>query len=134
MYLLKKPTVYDILSWTDLFVFLLQANASWYITLIMCQFWHIWFCKTRRVSIFSHHGVYSNKVTFYGVAIALLIMLLCTYVPALQDNVFYTANPPAISAWVPHFFFLAFILPYSEGIKWIARTYPNSQATKYLSW
>ena len=83
----------------------MQANAAWYITLIMCQFWHIWFCKTRRVSIFKHPGVYENRVTFYGVFIALAIMILCSYVPWLQDNVFYTANPPGQAAWVPHLFF-----------------------------
>jgi magnesium-transporting ATPase (P-type) len=62
----------------------LQANAAWYITLIMCQFWHIWTCKTRRVSIFKHRGVLENKVTWYGVVAALAIMIVCVYVPFLQ--------------------------------------------------
>jgi hypothetical protein len=26
-----------------------QAQSSWYVTLIMNQFWHIWTCKTRTV-------------------------------------------------------------------------------------
>jgi hypothetical protein len=27
-----------------------QAQSAWYVTLICCQFWHIWVCKTRVVS------------------------------------------------------------------------------------
>ena len=50
----------------------------------MCQFWHIWFCKTRRISIFKHPGVYENRATFIGVAIALCIMIIAVYVPWLQ--------------------------------------------------
>ena len=112
----------------------MQANAAWYITLIMCQFWHIWFCKTRRVSIFKHPGVYENRVTFYGVFIALAIMILCSYVPWLQDNVFYTANPPGQAAWVPHLFFLAFCLIYTESTKYLARNKPNSWFVRHLMW
>jgi hypothetical protein len=28
-----------------------QAQSAWYVTLICSQFWHIWFCKTRAVSL-----------------------------------------------------------------------------------
>lgn len=111
-----------------------QANAAWYITLIMCQFWHIWFCKTRRVSIFKHPGVYENRVTFYGVFVALAIMILCTYVPWLQKNVFFTANPPGVQAWVPHLFFLAFCLIYTEATKALARKSPNSWFVRNFMW
>lgn len=112
----------------------MQSNAAWYITLIMCQFWHIWFCKTRRVSIFKHPGLYENRVTYYGVFVALAVMILCSYVPFLQDNVFFTANPPGVQAWVPHFFFLAFIFAYTEGTKAFARRNPNAAFTKWFVW
>ena len=111
-----------------------QANASWYITLIMCQFWHIWLCKTRRVSIFKHPGLYENRTTYYGVAVALAIMILAAYVPWLQDNVFYTANPPGQCAWVPHLFFLVFCLAYTETTKWWARNNPDSFFTRRIIW
>lgn len=111
-----------------------QANAAWYITLIMSQFWHIWFCKTRRISVFKHPGLYENRVTYYGVAVALGVMIICTYIPWLQDNVFFTANPPGVQAWVPHFFFLAFCLVYTEGSKAYARKNPNAFFTKWFMW
>jgi magnesium-transporting ATPase (P-type) len=100
----------------------------------MCQFWHIWFCKTRRVSIFKHPGVWENRTTFYGVLIALSIMILCTYVPWLQDHVFYSANPPGQCAWLPHLFFLAFCITYTESTKWLARNRPNSWFVRRVMW
>ena len=54
--------------------------------------------------------------------------------PAMQDNVFFTANPPGVQAWVPHFFFLAYILAYTEITKYIARTYPNCLFTRRFMW
>lgn len=98
------------------------------------QFWHIWFCKTRRISIFKHSGLWENRVTFYGVIVALGVMIICTYIPWLQDNVFYTADPPAVPAWIPHFFFLAFVAIYTETTKYIARTKPNSFFARHLIW
>jgi magnesium-transporting ATPase (P-type) len=101
---------------------------------LFVQFWHIWFCKTRRVSIFQHSGVWENRVTFYGVLVALGVMIICAYIPWLQDNVFYTANPPGVQAWVPHFFFLFYCLVYTEATKYWARTRPNSFFTRHLMW
>jgi magnesium-transporting ATPase (P-type) len=115
-------------------VTLVQAISAWYITLIMSQFWHIWFCKTRRVSVFKHPGLWENRVTFYGVAFALAVMIICTYVPWLQDHVFYNASPPGLQAWVPHFFFLVFCAVYTEGTKFYARRYPNSYFARHIIW
>jgi magnesium-transporting ATPase (P-type) len=112
----------------------LQANGAWYITLIMCQFWHIWFVKTRRVSVVKHPGVYKNRITFYGVFISLAIMIVATYVPWLQDNVFYVSGPPGLQGWVPHFFFLAYCLVYTETTKAYARKCPNTWITRKFVW
>ena len=38
-----------------------ESQAAWYLTLVMCQFWHIWSCRTRVASIFTH-GLLSNVV------------------------------------------------------------------------
>lgn len=80
----------------------MQATSVWYITLIMCQAWHIWVCKTRRVSMFKHPGVIENRTTYYGVFISLAIMVVCVYIPWLQDNVFFTANPPHVQVRACH--------------------------------
>jgi len=136
----------------------------------MSQFWHIFVCKTRRVSIFRHRGLYTNRHTFYGVAIAVAVMLVCAYIPWLQDNIFYSGarrvkllgancgraecvsrtpilarappslatspsgTPPGLAAWVPHLFFLAYILAYTEGTKKIAREHPNGFVARWLCW
>jgi magnesium-transporting ATPase (P-type) len=111
-----------------------QANSAWYITLILCQFWHIWCCKTRQVSIFKHRGMIENRITIYGVCIALAIMLMCVYIPWLQDNVFYCANPPAVAAYIPHLGFMVFVLSYTETTKWYARNNPNAWFTRHFMW
>lgn len=112
----------------------MQSNAAWYITLILCQFWHIWFCKTRRVSVFQHKGLFGNRSTYLGTAIALMIMIVCSYIPWLQDNVFYTANPPGVQAWVPHLFFLVWVFTYTELSKAFARKNPNHWYVSWFCW
>lgn len=52
----------------------------------MCQFWHIWACRTRIVSLFQQ-GVLSNIVTIYGAVTAIGIMVGVIYIP-----VFHTAD------------------------------------------
>jgi hypothetical protein len=37
-------------------------------------------CKTRHTSIFTH-GVWDNPVTFFGVAVEVMIMVLVVFVP-----------------------------------------------------
>lgn len=112
----------------------MQATSVWYITLIMSQAWHIWVCKTRRVSMFKHPGVISNRTTFYGVFISLAIMVVCVYIPYLQDNVFFTSNPPNVQAWIPHFGFLVFIVVYTEWEKWLARVNPRHWFVRWFVW
>lgn len=58
-------------------------QAAWYVTLICCQFWHIWVCKTREASIFKH-GIFRNPVTLWGVCISVAVMLVVVYAPFLQ--------------------------------------------------
>ena len=39
-----------------------ESVSAWYATIILCQFWNVWACKTRLISIFEH-GVLDNFVT-----------------------------------------------------------------------
>jgi hypothetical protein len=86
------------------------------------------------VSIFKHPGVYENRVTFYGVLASLTIMIICTYIPWLQEHVFKVANPPGLPGWVPHFFFGAYCLIFTEITKSYARSRPNSWFARKLMW
>ena len=67
-----------------------QSVAAWYVTIILNQAWHVWVCKTRTVSIFTH-GFLSNPVTLLGVAIAIFSAAIFVYVPELQPY-FFTSN------------------------------------------
>lgn len=100
-----------------------QATSAWYITLIMCQAWHIWVTKTRRVSMFKHAGVITNRTTYYGVFISLVVMVICVYVPYLQDHVFFTANPPTCRPGYPTSVSWCSLLPIRNGRRhWLAQT------------
>jgi magnesium-transporting ATPase (P-type) len=48
----------------------------------MGQFMHIWFVKTRTVSIFEH-GFFGNKYINYGVLIEIGIVVFLIYVPPI---------------------------------------------------
>jgi hypothetical protein len=39
-----------------------------------------------------------------------------------------------LPAWVPHFFFLAFILVYAEATKALARSQPNHWFVRWFVW
>ena len=39
-----------------------ESVAAWYAALVACQFFNVWACKTRVISIFEH-GVFDNFVT-----------------------------------------------------------------------
>jgi magnesium-transporting ATPase (P-type) len=65
-----------------------ESVSAWYATLVACQFWHVWLCKTRIESIFVH-GLFDNFVTIMGVAISVVLLIACVYVPFLQ-YIFFT--------------------------------------------
>ncbi|CAH0514638.1 unnamed protein product [Peronospora belbahrii] len=67
-----------------------QARGSWYIALIVCQFFHIWVAKTRCTSVF-RTSLVQNTVMMFGTATELLIVVLVVYVPGLQ-SAFGTAS------------------------------------------
>lgn len=67
-----------------------QSVAAWYVTIILNQCWHVWVCKTRVISIFTH-GLGGNPVTFLGIVIALSSAVLFVYLPVLQPY-FFTYN------------------------------------------
>ncbi len=51
---------------------------------------HIWLCKTRRSSIFTH-GLFRNPVTLIGTVISIFVILVIVYVPQLHST-FWTNN------------------------------------------
>jgi len=63
-----------------------EVVASYYLCLVFCQFFHIWMCKTRRVSVFTH-GITHNLIMIYGAAIQLAILALIVYVPFFTRSI-----------------------------------------------
>jgi magnesium-transporting ATPase (P-type) len=108
-----------------------QAQSAWYITLVCCQFWHIWVCKTRQVSIFKH-GIFRNLVTVWGVCISIPVMVIIVYMPFLQ-GIFSTANMVGIG-WVAQLGFLLVFVPYTEYTKALARRDPDGWVAQHLCW
>ncbi|RMX70062.1 hypothetical protein DD238_000869 [Peronospora effusa] len=61
-----------------------EACSSWYIALVVCQFFHIWVAKTRRASVIKT-SLFQNTVMVYGGAIEILIVVLVVYAPGFQS-------------------------------------------------
>jgi sodium/potassium-transporting ATPase subunit alpha len=108
-----------------------ESISAWYATLVMCQFWNVWVCKTRSASIFTH-GIFDNPVTIGGVALELAILFVVVFIPGLQ-TIFYTANLAGV-IWPISLVFLAVMLPYTEISKYYFRKYPDSKFTKIFMW
>ena len=108
-----------------------EAQAAWYATLICCQAWHIFMCKTRTVPL-RRHGVFRNLVTVYGLLVSVAVMLLVIYVPGLQP-IFTTAALGGIG-WVPQLGFALLMFPYTEFSKRVARADPHGWWARNVQW
>lgn len=118
------PVIMQVAVWQ-------QAMTAWYVTLVLCQFWNIWVCKTRTVSVF-RHDLLHNKITLFGVALALAVMLLVTFVPFLQP-IFNSRDPPNF-VWAWSLPFTGFILVWTEATKWAARKWPEGFVARHIVW
>ena len=107
-----------------------ECQTAYYVTLVMSQFIHIWFCRTRQKSLFSHG--FRNAVCNYGVLLELAILLIIVYVPAFQP-VFNTMNLEG-RFWTPWFGSFFSLLALNEGRKYWTRKYPKGKIAKYLLW
>lgn len=99
-----------------------EGTTSFYISLTIAQFVHIWACKTRISSLFVHG--FGNRLTFYGVAIGIVLVLFFSYVPGVQSFV-----GSARVGWIPWVcapIAGAVLLGYNEACK----CYIRSQAGK----
>jgi sodium/potassium-transporting ATPase subunit alpha len=111
-----------------------QAQSAWYLTLILCQFWHIWNCRTRVESIFSRLWLLSNPATIYGCVAAVAIACFVIFLPAFHSpQAFQSASVKPV-LWTPQFAFAAFITVYNELVKRTVRRRPISWVARNLQW
>lgn len=98
--------------------------------LTLFQVYHLWMCKTRRVSFF-RHGI-QNLMSVYAVILEICLIVIFTYVPGVQA-VMGSSIPWGIS-WVPSIGVGVCLWVYNEGRKWYIRRYPNTRLAKVLYW
>ncbi|GMT14540.1 hypothetical protein PFISCL1PPCAC_5837, partial [Pristionchus fissidentatus] len=107
-----------------------EACGAWQITLVGSQAFHIWQCRTRRVSIFSH--TVSNPWMLIGVTISLLLTVFFIYVPGV-NTVMGTAAPPPF-VWCFPLFVGMILLIFNETRKFIIRRLPKHKIVRLLKW
>ena len=109
-----------------------QVTATWYMTLILSQAFHIWMCKTRRVSFFKH-PILENKAMVIGVIIELLLMLIFVFIPGLNTEVMST-DIPQWWCWLPGVICGLCICVFNELRKKAIRRKPHWALTRVLAW
>ena len=110
-----------------------EAQSAWYITLVMCQFWHIHHCRTRTESIFTR-GLLTNTATLYGCVAEVAIACFVVYLPAFHNPQAFQTSSLKPLLWVPQLAFAVFILAYNELVKLAVRRRPDSWVARYLQW
>jgi len=107
-----------------------NSQTAYYITLVMSQFAHIWFCRTRQKSIF-HHG-FRNMVCHYGACLEIFIVTIVVYVPAFH-NAFSTMQIGGMywTMWIGSLICLG---TFNETRKYFTRKYPDSKVSKLFMW
>jgi sodium/potassium-transporting ATPase subunit alpha len=103
-----------------------EGTTAFYITLTVAQFVHIWACKTRISSLFVH-GI-ANRLTFYGVAVGLVLTLFFCYTPGVQN--FVGSAQVGWIGWACGPITGLVLLAYNETVK----CYIRSQIGKVHGW
>ncbi|GLE11299.1 hypothetical protein PINS_up023665 [Pythium insidiosum] len=111
-----------------------EARSAWYVALVGCQFFHVWVCKTRRASLFTH-GFTNNVSMIYGTLLEITVLVLLVYVPGVQHvmgsaAVDYVPWLIAVGAGM-----LTWL--YSETMKAFARRESNESKSfvmRFLAW
>lgn len=110
---------------------LFQAQTCYYALLTCAQVFHIWFCKTRNLSIFKH-GLFRNDFSVWGVAIEICLIILVIFPPSSNSIFFTRPFPPRFWALIVMAPVLLFV--WQEGRKWWVRKHPNGFIAKKIHW
>ena len=109
---------------------LVNSECAYYITLVMSQFSHIWFCRTRQKSIFTHG--FRNVVCNYGVLCEIFIVTIVVYVPAFHST--FSTFPIGGMYWTMWIGSLIFLGTFNETRKYYTRKYPEHRVSKMFMW
>ena len=109
---------------------LAEVQSGFWVTLVMCQFWHVWMCKTRVISLFKHNM--RNWTMTMGVIIEACLIVIIIYVPFLHFP-FGTANVDGYY-WLPNLGMVIIIWTWAEVRKVVTRKYPQSRFNTAFAW
>lgn len=108
------------------------VQGSWFLMIVCGQASHVWVCRTCTVSIFEH-GLLKNRVTNFGVVIAIGLGCLVTYTPGIQGIV-GSSNPYSLFILYGSLLAAGIFWPFTELRKYITRNYPSHWSNKYFAW
>ena len=106
------------------------AASSFFLVLVLAQGFHVFMCRTSRISYFKHK--HSNPLVFYGVVVQLVICCLFVYVPGVQPA-FFSGNV-SYPGWVCLAIVGVCIWIFNEWRKWYFIGHPDSFITRELRW
>ena len=109
------------------------VRTGWFLTIVAGQAAHVWFARTSTMSLFEH-GVFKNKVTNYGVCIAVCLGIFVAYTPGIR-YVVASANPISLEIFYASLFMTWGLFSFNEGRKWITRNYPKDfWVNRWCAW
>lgn len=113
----------DIFSANEQKHILSVIQATWYLSIVMCQAINIWCCKSRTESIFSL-SIFDNRYVNFGVTLALILGIVAVYVPGFQ-YITASSNPPSLIMLYGALVAIAALVGLTELQKWSIRSYPD---------
>jgi len=108
-----------------------EAQSAYFLTIVMSQFWHIWNCKTRRMSVWKH-GLFNNFAMNLGTIISICFAVIMVYAPFLHPVLL--SHSVRGWAWLPQFGSLLFLTGYNTWRKWYANRHRDSFVARWLIW
>ena len=110
----------------------LQQNAatSYYVTLVMSQFAHIWVNRTRTASIFTHG--FENTAVFTGAAIEVMLLCFFVYVPGVATV--FQSYSVGYEAWLWWLASAGCLVIWAEIRKYYARKDENGIFANWINY
>ncbi|KAJ1911429.1 hypothetical protein H4219_005946 [Mycoemilia scoparia] len=110
------------------------AETSYFVALVIMQWFNAFACRTRRLSLFQQNplwGPSKNLLIFGAIIVALGVALISSMIPAI-NGVFFTKAIP-VEFWFIPMGFGAAVLLLDEIRKFFVRRYPKG-IIAYLAW
>jgi len=108
-----------------------RAQTCYFVLLTFSQLAHIWLCKTRTASLWTH-GAFRNEHTLFGVIVSTCIILLIVFAPS--SHTIFTSEPFPQRFWALLPITPVVLALWQEGRKAYVRKYPHSFIAKKVHW